>query len=141
MQSPTSANANHRNNRHAVYGLALIGLGVLVHYGWAWFPAEHQAQAWNALGAFARLLGWIGAALWIRHGAAYLVAFWLCCEELMVIGCSVAYIVSPWEVLPGQAQCSALLQFDLGRIGICAAVLLLIATVRVCSIADNARGG
>jgi hypothetical protein len=43
----------------------------------------------------------------------------------MVIGCSSLYIVSPWEVLPGQAQCSALLQFDLGRVGILLAVFAL----------------
>lgn len=122
--------AHRSNNRHAVYGLALIALGILVHYGWAWFPAEHQAQAWNALGAFARLLAWLGAALWVRHAVAYLAAFWLVCEELMVIGCSVAYVVSPWEIPAGQAQCSALLQFDLGRIGICAAVFVLFLAVK-----------
>lgn len=123
--------AYRKHRGHAVYGLALIPLGVLVHYAWAWFPPEHQAQAWNALGAFARLLGWIGAALWIRHAAAYLVAFWLACEELLVMGCSAAYIVSPWEIPEGQAQCSALLQFDLGRIGMLLAVVCMLRYVNL----------
>lgn len=132
----------HRKHRgHAVYGLALIALGVLVHYAWAWFPAEHQAQVFNALGAFARLLGWIGAALWIRHAAAYLVAFWLACEELLVMGCSAAYIVSSWEIPEGQAQCSALLQFDLGRIGLLAAVIVLWRLVTSYRLQRNIRGG
>ena len=128
-------------SRSLLHSLALIALGVLVHYGWAWVPAEHQAQAWNALGAFARLLGWIGAAWLIRGTAAPLVAVWLACEELMVFGCSVAYIVSPWEVLPGQAQCSALLQFDLGRLGLLAAVFLLWLHVRSDSVQRSNGGG
>lgn len=117
--------ADSRNHRHALYGLALIGLGVLVHYGWTWFPPEHQAQAWNALGAFARLVGVCLAAWLIRSTVAWLAAFWWACEEMLVIGCSALYMVSPWEVPEGQAQCSALLQFDLGRIGMALAVFVL----------------
>lgn len=132
--------ANRKHSGHAVYGLALIALGILVHYGWAWFPPEHQAQAWNALGAFARLLGWIGAAWLIRATVARLAAFWLACEELLVIGCSSLYIVSPWEVPEGQAQCSALLQFDLGRIGICAAVFALWLYVHLTGVQCSKRG-
>jgi hypothetical protein len=113
---------------------------VLVHYGWEWFPAEHQAQAWNALGAFARLVGVSIAAWFLQSTVARLAAFWWACEELMVIGCSVAYIVSPWTVPDGQAQCSALLQFDLGRIGICAAVFILCLAVKADSAQGNNRG-
>lgn len=132
------ADSHHRG--HAVYGLALIALGVLVHYGWAWFPPEHQAQAWNALGAFARLVG-VSVAVWfIRSTVARLAAFWWACEELMVIGCSSLYIVSPWEVLPGQAQCSALLQFDLGRIGLALAVFVLWRYVNSYSMQSNSGG-
>jgi hypothetical protein len=61
--------------------------------------------------------------------AAFVAAWWLC-EELMVAGCSVAYIVSPWNVEPGQAQCSALLQFDLGRIGVLAMAFLVALAVK-----------
>ena len=132
------ADSHHRG--HAVYGLALIALGVLVHYGWAWFPPEHQAQAWNALGAFARLVGVSVAAWLIRSTVARLAAFWWACEELMVIGCSSLYIVSPWEVLPGQAQCSALLQFDLGRIGLALAVFVLWRYVNSYSMQSNSGG-
>lgn len=132
--------AHRSNHRHAVYGLALIALGVLVHYGWAWFPPEHQAQIWNALGALPRLIGWIGAAVLIRHQVAYFAAFWLCCEELLVIGCSSLYIVSPWTVPEGQAQCSALLQFDLGRIGLALAVFVLWRYVNSYSMQSNSGG-
>lgn len=132
------ADSHHRG--HAVYGLALIALGVLVHYGWAWFPPEHQAQAWNALGAFARLVGVTVAAWLIQSTVARLAAFWWACEELMVIGCSSLYIVSPWTVPEGQAQCSALLQFDLGRVGLALAVFVLWRYVNSYSMQSNSGG-
>ena len=133
--------AHRSNQRHPVYGLALIALCILVHYGWAWVPAEHQAQVFNAAGAFARLVGVCIAAWFLRSTVARLVALWWACEELMVIGCSSLYIVSPWEVLPGQAQCSALLQFDLGRIGLALAVFVLVRYVNSDSVQCNKGGG
>lgn len=133
--------ADRSSHRHGVYGLALIALCILVHYGWAWVPPEHQAQVFNAAGAFARLVGVCIAAWLIRSTVARLVAFWWACEELMVIGCSLAYIASPWDVPEGQAQCSALLQFDLGRIGICAAVFVLWLAVKGDSVQCNKGGG
>lgn len=133
--------ANHSHHRNAVYGFALIGLGVLVHYAWAWAPPDHQAQVWNACGAAGRLLGWCAAGLLIGSRVGWLVVLWLACEECLVIGCSVAYIVSPWTVPAGQAQCSSLLQFDLGRAGILVAVLILCLAVRVDTSQRNERGG
>jgi hypothetical protein len=70
------------------------------------------------------------AVVWkLKNALAAFVAAWWVCEELMVAGCSVWFIVSPWEIEPGQAQCSALLQFDLGRIGVLAVCFLVAATV------------
>lgn len=138
MQQDAPDRANRSHDKLAVYGaaIALIGLGALVHYGWSFAPAEHQAQIWNACGAFGRLvlmLFFVGV-LWLAYGRPALillcVAAWWACEELMVIGCSLAYIVSPWEVRQGEAQCSALLQFDLGRLGVFVVVCLLAASVQ-----------
>jgi hypothetical protein len=93
-------------------------------------PAERQADAWNVLGAFARLC-LVGAVVWrLKSRLVLFVALWWAFEELMVIGCSLAYIASPWVVEPGQAQCSALLQFDIGRIGLLIAAGLLWLAVR-----------
>lgn len=131
---------NRNDSGHAFYGVALVGLGVLVHYGWAWFPAEHQAQAWNALGAFARLLAISALGFVLRSSVARFACFWWACEELLVIGCSTAFMVSPWQVPPGQAQCSALMQFDLGRIGMAAAVLALLLSVRSYTLRRSKTG-
>ena len=131
--------ANRDIGRHAVHCVALIALGVLVHYGWSWAPVEHQAQVWNALGAFARACLVVAVVWKLRSRLAAFVAAWWVCEELMVAGCSVAFIISPWTVEPGQAQCSALLQFDLGRIGVCAVALLVSASVKAYRCAEKER--
>jgi len=122
--------AHRSDNHHAVYGasaaVALLALGASLHYGWSLFQPEHQAQVWNAAGAVARV-SLLGAAVWhIRSTAVLLVALWWMCEELLVAGCSIAFILKPWHINPGEAQCSALFQIDLGQIGaLIVAVLLL----------------
>jgi hypothetical protein len=107
--------------------VALLALGVALHYGWAAFPAEHQAQAWNVLGALTRAALLLALVWHVRNRWALLVAAWWLAEEAMVVGCSLAFMFSPWVVAPGEAQCSALLQFDIGRVGLaCIALLLML---------------
>lgn len=63
-----------------------------------------------------------------------LVAIWWAAEDLMVAGCSIAMMIHPWVVAKGQAQCSALLQFDLGRVGlVIVGMLLLVQPTQACS--------
>ena len=149
--------ADRSNDPHALHGvaLALLLLGLLLFYGWAWFPTTLQAQAWNAAGALARL-ALLGGVLYLLRGRmrilrfgsfrlgrftvavaakpVLLVAAWWAAEDLMVAGCSVAFMVAPWQVPPGQAQCSALVQFDIGQIGlVVVAALLLLHPARSCS--------
>jgi hypothetical protein len=115
----------------------LLAAGAALHYGWALVPAEHQAQAWNAAGAAVRA-GLLLAVLWhVRSRFALPVLAWWLAEESLVAGCSLAYIVKPWEVLPDQAQCSALLQHDLGVYGLVAIVAIVAALpVKADSYAD-----
>ena len=105
----------------------LLALGVALFYGWAAFPPEHQAQAWNASGSLARAVLLLALVWHVRDRFTLLVAAWWLAEESMVIGCSVAYMLAPWVVAPGESQCSALLQFDLGKLGIAAAAFILLA--------------
>lgn len=132
----------HRIDRgHAVLGLALIGLTIVVHYAWAWFPPEQQARVWNACGALGRLV-LLTALVWrVRSLLVLLCAAWWACEELMTIGCSVAFLYAKWLIPEGEAQCSSLLQMDLGRIGLCAAALLLLRAVRAYRVAKSEGAG
>lgn len=123
--------ADHAHPHTAAHGaaVALLLAGAALHYGWALAPIEHQAQIWNAAGAAVRA-GLLVAALMMASAIGVrsrwftaLAAWWLA-EEALVVGCSLAYIASPWHVPPGEAQCSALLQHDLGVYGLAAVALL-----------------
>ena len=117
--------SDHGNDRSSVLGAALLALGAWLFYGWAVVPVEHQAQVWNISGALARLV-LLGAVIWrVRSRFVLLVGAWWAAEELMVAGCSAWFIVSPWVIRPGEAQCSALLQFDLGKVGLLSIVSLV----------------
>jgi hypothetical protein len=113
--------ADRSHHDSAVYGLALIALGAAVHYGWALVPAQYAADAWNILGAAARA-ALLLALVWRARWPVVLAAAWWLAEEALVIGCSGAYIFWPWPSVEGQAQCSSLLHFDLGKIGAVALV-------------------
>ena len=116
-----------RDRGCADYSAAVVlALCVATHYGWSLAPPEHQAQAWNILGAFARLC-LLAALLWYRRGIILWVGAWWALEELQVIGCSAAFIISPWVVAPGDSQCSALLGFDLGKVGATVIAFLLLS--------------
>ena len=68
----------------------------------------------------------LAAVIWrVRSRFVLLVGAWWAAEELMVAGCSAWFIVKPWVVPAGDAQCSAMLQFDVGKIGLLAIVFLL----------------
>lgn len=126
--------ADHAHAHAAAHGaaVALLLAGAALHYGWALVPEQHQAQAWNAAGAVVRA-GLLVAVVWhLRSRWVLALAAWWLAEEALVAGCSLAYIASPWKVLPGQAQCSALLQHDIGVYGLAAVALLAFYLPRPC---------
>lgn len=105
--------------------IGLLSLMVALHYGYVIFDPADRAQAWNIAGAVARSALLIALAWKWRGPVLWVVAWWLA-EELMVAGCSAAYIIKPWIVAAGQDQCSALIHFDLAKVG-AAVILLLLA--------------
>lgn len=123
--------AHNSNNQHAVYGIAvaLIGLCLFVHYAWMLAPPADQARLWNACGAIGRLALLCSTVWHVRSKLVLWIALWWACEELMVAGCSIAYIVKPWVIAEGEAQCSSLLQFDLDKLGVFIVLLLLTKSV------------
>jgi hypothetical protein len=107
----------------------LLLVGVLRHYGWELVRPEWQAEVWNISGAVV-----ITGMLWAisyRWRATVLIAIWWTFEELQVAICSAWWIADPWIVPEGEAQCSSLIGFDLGSVGIlCAAIVLACLAVR-----------
>lgn len=113
-----------------------MALGAALHYGWALVPVQHQAQVWNACGAAVRAILLLLLAWRVRSWFVVAVVAWWLCEELMVAGCSIAYIVRPWPIPKGQAQCSALLQFDIGKAGI-VVLCALLASVKLYRVRND----
>jgi len=113
-----------------------MALGAALHYGWALVPVQHQAQVWNACGAAVRAILLLLLVWRVRSWFVVAVAAWWLCEELMVAGCSIAYIISPWPIPKGQAQCSALLQFDIGKAGI-VVLCALLASVKLYRVRND----
>ena len=94
-------------------------------YGWALVTVEHQAQVWNISGSVARLV-LLNVVLWrVRSVFVLLVGAWWAAEELMVAVCSAWFMWRPWVIEPGQSQCSALLQFDIGKVGMLIIVFIV----------------
>ena len=120
--------ADRRNDSPSVYRPALILLAACatLHYGWSLAPPQHQGQVWNILGAVARI-GLLWLAVRGMSRAVVIVAAWWTIEEMAIAGCSALYIAKPWPVAAGKAQCSALLDMDLDKIGAAAMVLVLVA--------------
>jgi len=109
--------------RDARLALALLLVGGWAHHAWVAVPTEWQADVWNA-GQGALML-MVLAVVWTRSGrmvrmACALLGVW----AFMQMGCSIAYMVAPWPVAEGQAQCSAALNLPLGMLGL---VLLAVA--------------
>lgn len=101
---------------------ALLLLGVMRHYGWELVPPEIQPQVWNACAAIVISIFLLVA---VSKDTWPVVAWWIA-EEAQTLLCSIGWILNPWEVKPGEAQCSALLTFDLSTLGIFVVSMILL---------------
>jgi hypothetical protein len=101
----------------------LLLVGTARHYGYALAPPDAQADVWNIAGALT-----IIALLWsMRRGLspmAGLIALWFAAEELLVAGCSAAWLVQPWAVMPGDEQCSAKIGLKIGALSLIVVAIL-----------------
>ncbi|MEY2854598.1 MAG: hypothetical protein RL030_1730 [Pseudomonadota bacterium] len=111
------------SERDSLTAWCLLALGLLTHYGYYGFPEEIAPHVWNIAGSLSRLC-FLAYVLWHRHSIAIAVGAWWAAEEALVIGCSVAWLVAPWDTA-GRDQCTSLLGYDLGRLGALAVAVLL----------------
>ncbi len=85
----------------------------LGHHAYRLAPVAIEGHAWN-IGGAAKTLVLLGiVALLVWHPLAHTVLAWLAAEEVQTIGCTVAYVIKPWPMVPGQEKCSAGLGFPL----------------------------
>ena len=104
--------------------LALLAAGVAAQYVWRTVPANASADVWNASQAALVVVLLCVVIASVRSGAVRFVCLLLGTWQLMTAGCSVLYLIRPWPVAPGQAQCSAALDLPLGAISGLLALLL-----------------
>lgn len=115
-----------RPPRYHGVALTLLLFGVAAHFAWHAAPVELQADTWNASGALFVLL--LLALLASAYGSrdVWAVCLLLGLWQLMVAGCSLLFMLAPWPVQPGQAQCSARLDFPVGLLSAWLASLLAV---------------
>lgn len=115
---------------HLAEAAALLLAGGLAQFAWKHAPPDAQADVWNvsqALLVLVLLAGWA-----VRYRARLLLAVvgLLAVWQLLTAGCSLAWLVQPWPVRPGQEACSAALDLPLGAVGLWLLLLLAAALVQ-----------
>lgn len=114
---------------HKWTALGLLLAGLAAAYLWQMTPLD-PAHVWNASGAAYRVLLLCLVAVAYRSIAVAWVCLLLSVFDLMVAGCSTAFLYSPWPILPDQELCSTELNVPLGLVGAVTALGLLIFIVR-----------
>lgn len=116
--------------QHRVTAMVLLLVGLAAAYGWQLAPEQHVAMVWNiSLGLWPVCLLMLVALLY-RSRAVVCVCALLSVFGLMVAGCSLAYMLKPWPMMPGQERCSAALNYPLGLLGAVIALALVLSIIR-----------
>ena len=97
-------------------GVAVLLAWWLGHHAYRLAPVEIEGHAWNIGGAASRLALLAVIAWQWRSPLVHMPASWLASEEFQAIGCTVAYIVKPWAMNPGDEKCSSALGFPLSAV-------------------------
>lgn len=96
--------------------LLLVWFGV--HYGYSWVPVEHQATAFNIARSVGSLVLLGLVVLYFPSWPVLVVSAGLAGEEIQVVGCGLWWLISPWQIKPGDELCSSGLGIPLGSIGL-----------------------
>ena len=100
--------------------VACVVLGVVLarHYGWGFVPPEMAGVVSKMLGAAASMVFLALIAYAYRSRLVWLACAYGLWEYGQAAVCSVAYLVKPWQVEPGQAMCSTWAGLDVGFVGL-----------------------
>lgn len=100
--------------KYQATAIALLLLTMSKATAWKWFPEAIQAEAWNACQAFMAATLLLLVALLYQSRLVWMAALWGIGMELQTAACSIAYMVKPWEINPGDELCSSGLGFPIG---------------------------
>jgi hypothetical protein len=119
--------------------LILLLVGLCTRFGWMWAPIALQADVWNVSGAVytALLLGLL-AAVFHRSEEMGLVLAYLICLQLVTAGCSIAWLASPWTLVPGKAECDGAFNTPIAMLGLYTGLMVSLA-VRSSSRGKNTK--
>ena len=82
------------------------------HYGYPHLPYAWWGEAFAAAGSVCIIALVLLLRPWWPLGA------WIVGEELLVAGCSVWWIVDPWDMTGQEEQCSARVGLKIGAVGL-----------------------
>ena len=100
-------------NKAAPIAALLLLAWWLGHHAYKLAPIAIEGHAWNIGGAASRLVLIELLVLLVWHPLVHVPAAWFAAEEVQAIGCTVAYVIRPWPMVPGQEKCSAALGLPL----------------------------
>lgn len=107
---------------------ALVVLLALRHYGYYHVPQDWWGPVFSVAGAVCLI------ALLLSCSLPWPVKGWAIGEELLVAGCTSAWMVSPWDVSGADEMCSARVDLKLGAIGLAVMALAILTPVSSDSI-------
>ena len=119
--------ATEQRHSGLAVALGLLALLAVRHYGYKVAPAWAQPDVQNVCTAAMFIVG-LCVILWRVKGWHVLgVLAWFAAEELLVAGCSVAYLTRGSPATDAGDQCTGLIGFDLNRLGVFIISLLLVS--------------
>lgn len=120
----------------------LLALMVARHYVWPLFPDAMQTSLWTICSSLV-VMAFIAAAvivgMWLGAPTvpALVIGAWWIVEELMVIGCELAYLANG-KLPTGDERCTAQLGWKFGTFGLVVVSVLTIAVIS--DSGKNSRG-
>lgn len=110
-----------------VTAIGLLAVGMFTVFGWKWAPEWAQADVWNASMAILAIFLLGALALAYRgYPRLVLVCCYLAVLFMFTAGCSMLWLASPLEVLPGQDQCDARFKMPLALVGLFVGLVVLV---------------
>lgn len=120
--------------KHAQVAAALVCAWFVGHLAYHLAPVSIEGHAWNICQSLARVILLLVIVKTYRSPLIDIPASGLIAEEVLVIGCTLAYLIKPWALIPGEPKCSS-------AVGLPLTVMCSVALIWVCLwLLDKLKG-